>query len=381
MISVSTVNAALKSYYLDVLINNLNNSISPLYQKFKTTQSFVSGKEILKPVCYELSSGIAALGEYDELPAADSNKYAVLKSELKNLYGTIQITDKAMRASADTEGAVVNLLNAEMEGLISAAKQKFSRMLYGDGKELLGTVTAATSAKTTFTISDASKIKAGMKLKFVATGTMGEGTVASVSGTTVTLTAAVTLAENTAVYNGDTYAKELNGLETFFSKPTTLYGVNTNGKAWLKPYVGAETGDISDIKIQTAIDSAEEASGGKIDFITCSYGVRRAYQNYLETTKRNINPVELEGGYRAISYAGIPVVADRYCPSGAMYLLDTTLFDMHQLCDWQWLEGEGGTVLKQEAGKAAYTATLVKYANLMCFLPCGQAKLSGVTEK
>jgi len=64
-----------------------------------------------------------------------------------------------------------------------------------------------------------------------------------------------------------------------------------------------------------------------------------------------------------------------------MYLLDTTLFDMHQLCDWQWLEGEGGTVLKQEAGRAAYTATLVKYANLMCFLPCGQAKLSGVTEK
>lgn len=381
MISVSTVNSALKSYYLDVLINNLNNSISPLYQKFKATESFVTGKEILKPVCYELSSGIEALGEYDALPEADSNKYAVLKSELKNLYGTIQITDKALRASADTEGAVVNLLNAEMEGLISAAKQKFSRMLYGDGKDKLGTVTAATSSKTSFNMDDASRVKVGMKLKFVASPSMTEGTVTAVSGNQVTVNESLTLTEGTAVYNGDTYGKELNGLETFFSLPSNLYGISTSKKNWLKPYVGTSTGEISDIKIQTAIDAAEEASGGKTDFITCSYGVRRAYQNYLETTKRNVNPVELEGGYRAISYSGIPVIADRYCPSGSMYLLDTALFDMHQLCDWQWLEGEGGTVLKQEAGKAAYTATLVKYANLMCFLPCGQAKLSGITEK
>ena len=109
-------------------------------------------------------------------------------------------------------------------------------------------------------------------------------------------------------------------------------------------------------------------------------GVRRAYQAYLEATKRNINPVELEGGFKAISYAGIPVVADKYCPNGTMYLLDTKLFDLHQLCDWRWLDGDNGEILKQISGKAAYGATLVKYANLICSLPCGQAKLSGLTE-
>ena len=97
----------------------------------------------------------------------------------------------------------------------------------------------------------------------------------------------------------------------------------------MQPYTGTSTAAISDIKIQKAIDSAEEKSGGQIDFITCSYGVRRAYQEYLETSKRNISPVELEGGFKTISYSGIPVVADRYCPDGTMYLLDTKVFDMH----------------------------------------------------
>ena len=35
---------------------------------------------------------------------------------LKKLYGTIEISDKAIRASRTSAGAFVNLLNAEMEG-------------------------------------------------------------------------------------------------------------------------------------------------------------------------------------------------------------------------------------------------------------------------
>ena len=56
-------------------------------------------------------------------------------------------------------------------------------------------------------------------------------------------------------------------------------------------------------------------------------------------------------------------------------------FTLHQLCDWKWLEGEDGKVIKQIAGKPSYTATLVKYADLVCAKPCGQAMLSGITEE
>ena len=86
-------------------------------------------------------------------------------------------------------------------------------------------------------------------------------------------------------------------------------------------------------------------------------------------------------GFKGISYNGIPVVADKFVASGDVYLLNTKDFAIHQLCDWQWLEGEDGRVIKQKNNYPAYTATLVKYADLICDRPGGQGKLSGVTTE
>ena len=102
---------------------------------------------------------------------------------------------------------------------------------------------------------------------------------------------------------------------------------------------------------------------------------------HLSTYKRNLDVTELNGGYKALSYNGIPIVSDRFCPAGTMYLLNTDDFALHQLCDWQWLEGDDGKVIKQIAGKPTYSATLVKYAELICTRPCGQARLSGIAEE
>jgi hypothetical protein len=72
----------------------------------------------------------------------------------------------------------------------------------------------------------------------------------------------------------------------------------------------------------------------------------------------------------------VSVFADKYCPEDTIYLLNTDDFSLNQLCDWEWLEDEGGKILRQVSGKAAYTATLVKYAELICKKPYGQAKLT-----
>jgi len=54
---------------------------------------------------------------------------------------------------------------------------------------------------------------------------------------------------------------------------------------------------------------------------------------------------------------------------------------MHQLCDWTWLSGDDGSILKQIDGRAAYNATLVKYADLICEKPFLQGKLTGFSAK
>ena len=140
-------------------------------------------------------------------------------------------------------------------------------------------------------------------------------------------------------------------------------------------------GEISETVIQKAIDYLDENAGSKVNFIVCSSGVKRAFQKHLATYKRNVDVMNLEGGYKAISYNGIPIVSDRFCPAGTMYLLNTDDFTLHQLCDWKWLEGDDGKVLKQDMRKPTYTATLVKYADIICAKPCGQAMLSGITEE
>ncbi|MBQ3158555.1 MAG: phage major capsid protein, partial [Clostridia bacterium] len=155
--------------------------------------------------------------------------------------------------------------------------------------------------------------------------------------------------------------------------------------SWMIPYMkdistGETPTDISDVVMQTAIDQLEEVADSKVDFIVCSAGVKRNYQEYFTSYRTNVDIMELAGGYKAMSYNGIPLVSDRFVAPNTMYLLNTKEFNLHQLCDWQWLEGEDGRVIKQTQNKPTYTATLVKYADIICDKPSGQAMLTGIKE-
>ena len=132
--------------------------------------------------------------------------------------------------------------------------------------------------------------------------------------------------------------------------------------------------------IQKVIDEIEINTGSTINFIICSHRVKRILQKLFSQNRSNVDNVELAGGYKTMSYNGIPIVADRFCKDDAIYFLNTKDFALHQLCDWEWLSGDDGKILKQVPGKPVYTATLVKYAELMCSCPAGQGVLYNVFE-
>ena len=119
MVTISSAEKALKDLYLGVVSDQLNMNINPFYAKIKQTTSDVWGKNIVKLAPYGMNGGIGAGTETGDLPMPVGNKYAQLTLSLKNLYGTIEIIDKAIRASENSAGAFVNLLNAEMEGLLT----------------------------------------------------------------------------------------------------------------------------------------------------------------------------------------------------------------------------------------------------------------------
>ena len=390
MITMKNADDALKSAYLGVVSEQLNTAINPLLAKIKQSTEDVWGKEIRRLAQYGINGGIGAGDEDGVLPEAAGNNYEQFVLTLKNLYGTIEISDKAIRASENSSGAFVNLLNAEMEGLLKASSYNFGRMLFGDGSGVLANVTGIENG--VITVNNVKNLVEGMVVDFRSNsdGVVISGAGArriltinrqtkkiTVSGTTLTATL---VPANSIVTVQGSYNQEITGLGAIFKTTGELYGLDRGTHNWLIPYIKNNVGEITETELQTAIDYLDENTGSKVNFIVCSSGVKRAFQNHLSTYKRNIDVLELNGGYKALSYNGIPIISDRFCPSGTMYLLNTDDFILHQLCDWKWLEGEDGRVIKQVADKPVYKATLVKYADLICSRPCGQAMLTGITE-
>ena len=392
MVTLQSAENALKTVYLGVVANQLNVNANPLLGKIKQSTSDVWGKEIRKLAPYGINGGIGAGTETGALPTAAGNNYVQFVAELKNLYGKIDISDKAIRASQNNAGAFVNLLNDEMEGLIKASSFNFGRMLYGDGTGLLATVSAfdATTNKITCAVSDVKNLIEGLVVDIYD----GSAKRTTSSGYRVSYVDRAnkafylnlpadfsgTIAAGDTVYVQGSKDLEITGLGKIFSNSGTLYGLTRANYPWLQPHTSNVNGEISENVIQSAIDFLEEASGSEVDFITCSTAVRRAYQQYLTAFRRNVDIMELAGGYKTLSYNGIPVVADRFVPTDTMYLLNTKDFTLHQLCDWKWLEGEDGRIIKQNPNFATYSATLVKYADLICDRPNGSARLTGIAS-
>ena len=384
MIDLTTAQNALKDAYLVAACNQLNTKTNPLLAKIKQSTSDVYGKQIIKMAPVGLNGGVGAGSETGALPTAKENNYVQFKTTLKNLYGTIEISDKAIRASANSNGAFVDLLTAEMEGLLTASKFNLGRMLYGDGSGVVGTVTGYADGEVS--LDSVKNLMEGMVVDIYRAGALTANVGLRISyvdraNKKVYFTSTpATISEGDVLYIQGSKDNEITGLGAIFSDSTTLYGLNRANNRWLKPYVSTTSQEINDNVLQTAVDYLEENSGSNIDFISCGAGVKRAYQNYLACYRRNIDVTVLEGGYKAISFNGIPVVSDRFVADDTLYLLDTSKFTLHQLCDWEWIEGEGGKILRQKARYPAYTATLVKYADLICDQPNGQAKISGISS-
>ena len=67
----------------------------------------------------------------------------------------------------------------------------------------------------------------------------------------------------------------------------------------------------------------------------------------------------------------IPPICVNFLPkhyNDHIRLLNSSTFTLHQLCDWCWLSGEDGKILR-EKDSYNYKATLVKYCNLICINP------------
>ncbi|MDR0856247.1 MAG: phage major capsid protein [Clostridiales bacterium] len=394
IVSVKNAEQLLKTVYLDVVSNQLNTGVSPFLTEVEKSSAEVVGSEVKVLAPYGLSGGVGAIAEDSDLPASSGRQYVTFAGKLKNLVGNVEISDKLLKQSHASAGAFVNALNLEMEGLLESSRVNMSRMLFGDGTGVIGTITAAGTAQATWNIGagNTKKLQIGQTVDILSTtGTnlVIGGRVAALdhAAGTVTLAAAFSVLSTNlpaTVYMARTRAgDEITGLGAVFSDTATLYGVDRAVYPGLWPTKVAlanNDNDLTDARIQNVIDDIERRTGHTPDFLICSPGVRRAYMEYLQAFKRNTDVLNLTGGFKAISFNGIPLVADRFCPAGTLYLLNTKDFVLAQMDDWHWFENESGTILRRSYTKTAYAATLIKYCELVCKAPGAQGVITNIAE-
>jgi hypothetical protein len=386
MITISNAENALKTVYLGTITDLLNSKVNPLLAKFEQTSVDVSGKEIRKAVRASIDGGVGAGDETGDLPRASDTKYLQFVISLKNLYGQIEISDKSIRAGGDVKGAFTNLLNQSLDGLLESSRFNLSRMLYGDGTGFLMNIQQSSNPTGVFNIVGnvgVARITEGMLVDlYTLSGdipTYSSVRITNIDRFVATTRVMLDIAEDLTgvfrMYVQGSKDKEITGLEAVFDISRPLYGLDRVENRILMPYKDESKQKVSDLLFSSVIDNVEAYTSGVINYITCAPNVKLAYQQYLSTFKRNIDIMELAGGYKTISFNGIPLVSERFVNNDMAYFLDTTAFKMHQLCDWQFIESENGRVLRQTQGKPTFSATLVKYCDLVCDKPNGQAML------
>jgi len=372
---------ALKSFYLPGLRYQMNDKASVFIAQIEKNSDSVVGSEIVMALRYGRQGGVGNRPDDGDLPTPNSRKTKQAKWETKNFFARFMITEKLIQASRSNQGAFTSMLETEIADCETDAKLELSRQAMGDGIGVLATITGAASNKT-IPVDSTMFLAEGMLIDIYNGDNLINEEVEIIAvddeEKKVTLSDVGTVADGYKLYVSGNKDMELTGLEAVFNAPT-LYGIDRSIYPWFKASKKNVNGEISEVAIQEAIDEAERKAGASINFLLCSFGVRRAYLNLMLAQKQFVNTLELKGGWKALSFNGIPLVADKFVKNGKLYCLDLSNWAMHQMSDFDWLDRDGA-ILSRVSNKAAYEATLFKFCDLGCDKPKGQYELSGITE-
>ena len=117
--------------------------------------------------------------------------------------------------------------------------------------------------------------------------------------------------------------------------------------------------------MQKTFDKIETSAGKDYgpDSIWTTKAIRREYLDIMQNDRRNVNTMELDGGWKALEYNGIPLLVDDDAIDGEMYFLTLKDLQIYRMSDYDWMTKDGA-VLSRITGYDAYEAVLFRYAEL-----------------
>lgn len=386
--TIAQLEGALKTIFIGPIIQQLDNGSGPLMAAIEKGEETVAGNAFKWPMQYGRSGGIGARGESDDLPNPSPRKVVQGTAAPKNLYARLSFTDKLIRTSKNAKASFVDQVSDQMQALTNDARDMLRRNFVGKSDGVMGKVSAA--------VTDAKNVVvASGNIKYFYVGQMvdiltdnGATVTKSVDAkeivdvdygtSTITFGANVTVTKNQLITLAGNYENELVGLGDIFTPNTTIYGIDRSQFKTFNPQIITKALAFDSIFMQEAIDTIEEFTGEKPNFIVMSAATSRAYVDEQNTYKRNLERKKVDGGYNLIAYDDVAIAKEKYMADGIIDFLNTADFKLARLADWDWMDLDG-KILSRIANKAAYEGSMVCYQELICKKIRGQARITGLT--
>src|SRR5690606_21255564 len=198
----------------------------------------------------------------------------------------------------------------------------------------------------------------------------------------ITLDQNVTVAQGVKIYRGDSGALnnkdgELLGLPAAISATGTYLGISRTGKPEWQGHLVDCDGPLSLQAMRAVVDTISIYGTTEPDLIITDHLTRSRYEALLTSLKRFVNPMQLEGGLKAIEFDGLPIVVDKDAPPQRMWFLNTRDWLWYSMKDIGWLDRHGA-ILHPVPDMDAWKAYLTTYRELVCRRPNNQAVLFNI---
>jgi hypothetical protein len=230
MITIQNAESALKNIYLDAIISDINTKTNPFLTMVQKNSKQVAGKDIRIPIRKISEKSVSIGTEGGDLPIYVDGKQFEINVPLKNLYGSFQISDKAIRSACNNPGAFASLLSQEMTNLVNTAKSNLNAKIYGCARRYLGYTDSIASNELTVQERFISNFKVGdvftiMRVDCYTNAT--SATVSAISGNKITFTGTFTASNQDRYYlyagtYGSADTSDLNGIDSLY-RVDTLY--------------------------------------------------------------------------------------------------------------------------------------------------------------
>lgn len=398
--TLSTLDAILKDDYKEYT-ENLNNKAFLLAQ-VKQVSDTVKGRRATHSVHLGRSGAIGFAPVDAALPTADQQRYSTVQVPVRMGRGRIQLSVAVIESAQGDPGSFLDALEGEMK-ITNDVMRDVNRQLWGTSNGVIAQCGVTTTSATIVLASTTSTQQ--MRHLYIG-GVVDIGTVASpftiaqarsitavslvnktitVSGATVSTTAAHFIfrsgaggASTNSGLPGDGQS-ELTGMQTIVSTTAVLHTIDpATIPAW-SAQVYSNSGTLralSETTIDLALLGATAESGETPDLLASNIGAFVAGKSILTGYQRNIDTLELKGGFQGIKWstpgvngtAGKDVAwyADFDCPANMLFGIRTSSLVFHQVVDgWKWMD-QDGAILSRVSGFPAYEAVVYTLAELAC---------------